>query len=81
MKKLWLTYILWAVGGFFGLHHFYLGRDRQAFAYWCTLGGGFGIGFLIDFFKIPSYVSEANQSIEYISWLRKKMTTNPKVRF
>ena len=43
-KSLVVTYICWLFGGFFGLHHLYLHRDRHAFVWWCTLGGYFGIG-------------------------------------
>jgi TM2 domain-containing membrane protein YozV len=39
MASLFVAYILWLVGGFFGLHHFYLGRDLQAFLWWCLPGG------------------------------------------
>ena len=37
-KSLILTYLLWLCGGFLGLHHFYLGRDKQAFIWWCFPG-------------------------------------------
>ena len=29
MASLCVAYFLWLVGGWFGLHHFYLGRDKQ----------------------------------------------------
>ena len=29
MASVILTYVLWLVGGWLGLHHFYLGRDKQ----------------------------------------------------
>ena len=29
MANVIIAYILWLVGGGIGLHHFYLGRDRQ----------------------------------------------------
>lgn len=65
-KSLFVTYLLWFFGGFFGLHHFYLGRDTQAFLYWCTLGGYLGIGWLRDLFYIPRYVGEANGDPKYL---------------
>lgn len=37
-KSLVLTYILWLFGGYLGLHHFYLRRDKQAFLWWCFPG-------------------------------------------
>ena len=50
-------------GGFFGWHHFYLGRDKQAFIWFSTFGG-FLFGLLGDLFNIPAYVREANEKIE-----------------
>eukprot|EP00043_Microstomoeca_roanoka_P014362 m.142491 g.142491 ORF g.142491 m.142491 type:complete len:363 (-) comp15995_c0_seq3:2286-3374(-) len=47
--------------GCFGLHHFHLGRDFQAFL-WTISGGGFGIGLLYDLFRLQRYVEEANCS-------------------
>eukprot|EP01059_Diplonema_ambulator_P037475 TRINITY_DN9938_c0_g1_i1.p1 TRINITY_DN9938_c0_g1~~TRINITY_DN9938_c0_g1_i1.p1 ORF type:complete len:532 (+),score=143.35 TRINITY_DN9938_c0_g1_i1:38-1597(+) len=58
-KSVWLTYILWLVGWWCGLHHWYLEREGQAFL-WMTSLGGFGIGSALDFFFIPGYVREAN---------------------
>ena len=50
------AYILYFLGGTFGLHHAYLNRPNQALAWYTTLGL-FGIGLLRDLFKIPYYVS------------------------
>ena len=50
------AYILYFLGGTFGLHHAYLNRPNQALAWYSTLGM-FGIGLLRDLFKIPYYVS------------------------
>ncbi|XP_028929572.1 dnaJ homolog subfamily C member 22 [Ornithorhynchus anatinus] len=60
-KGLLKTYVLWAVGGPVGLHHLYLGRDSHALLWMLTLGGG-GLGWLWDFWKIPGFVAQANQS-------------------
>lgn len=62
-KKLMITYALWAMGGPLGLHHIYLGRDSHALLWILTIGG-FGFGWLREFFRIPSYVSEANQKAD-----------------
>ncbi|XP_030624700.1 dnaJ homolog subfamily C member 22 [Chanos chanos] len=59
-KRLVVTYALWAVGGPLGLHHLYLGRDSHALLWMLTMGG-FGIGWIREFFRLPSYVSEANK--------------------
>ncbi len=39
MASLCVAYFLWITGGFFGLHHLYLGRDFHAFLWWCLPGG------------------------------------------
>ncbi|GLH16351.1 DnaJ protein homolog 1 [Gryllus bimaculatus] len=71
-KSVFMTYFLWLVGGFFGLHHLYLGRDSQAFLWWCTLGGYIGLGWLRDIFLIPRYVADANEDEQF---LRKHIQT------
>ncbi|XP_071075015.1 dnaJ homolog subfamily C member 22 isoform X2 [Dasypus novemcinctus] len=60
-KGLLVTYALWAVGGLAGLHHLYLGRDSHALLWMLTLGGG-GLGWLWDFWKLPSFVAQANRA-------------------
>ena len=65
-KSTWKAYLLWLFGGIFGLHHFYLGRDRHAFTWFTTLGGVFGLGWLREFTRLPAYVREANQEKEFI---------------
>lgn len=58
-KGLLMTYALWAFGGPVGLHHLYLGRDSHALLWMLTLGGG-GLGWLWEFWKLPSFVAQAN---------------------
>lgn len=58
-----VTYALWAVGGPFGLHHLYLGRDSHALLWMLTLGG-FGFGWAREVIRIPAYVVEANHDPE-----------------
>ncbi|CAH1790331.1 unnamed protein product [Owenia fusiformis] len=72
-KSIIITYILWFLGGYFGLHHFYLRRDRHAFVWYATWGGVFGIGWLRDLLKIPEYVQAVNQDNEYMSELTQIM--------
>lgn len=57
-KKIDDAYVLW-VFGFFGLHHFYLGNTTFGFAYLFTMGMG-GVGWLIDFFRMPVLLARAN---------------------
>ncbi|XP_072552571.1 dnaJ homolog subfamily C member 22 [Salminus brasiliensis] len=66
MAKLIVAYALWAVGGPLGLHHLYLRRDSHALLWMLTLGG-FGVGWMREFFRLPSYVSEANKDAEKVS--------------
>ncbi|XP_054039247.1 dnaJ homolog subfamily C member 22 isoform X1 [Rissa tridactyla] len=58
-KRLLVAYGLWALGGPLGLHHIYLGRDSHALLWMLTLGG-FGAGWLWDFWHIPGWVATAN---------------------
>ncbi|XP_049610414.1 dnaJ homolog subfamily C member 22 [Syngnathus scovelli] len=60
VKRITAAYALWALGGPFGLHHFYLGRDRHGLLWLLTLGG-FGFGWIRDLIRIPAYVREANR--------------------
>lgn len=77
-KKLLITYALWAMGGPLGLHHIYLGRDSHALL-WILTFGGFGIGWAREFFRIPSYVSEANHEAERAQVRHPRATTPPPV--
>ncbi|EEC16025.1 chaperone protein DNAj, putative, partial [Ixodes scapularis] len=77
-KSLLLTYVLWLTGGWFGAHHFYLGRDRHAFVWWMTLGGYFGIGWLRDLWRIPEYVKLANRDPAATEQLKEKIQRNAK---
>ena len=60
MASVCVAYFLWLVGGWQGLHHFYLKRDKQALVWWCLPGGYFGLGWVRDLWRIPEYVREAN---------------------
>ncbi|XP_040281474.1 dnaJ homolog subfamily C member 22 isoform X1 [Bufo bufo] len=59
-KRLIVAFGLWAIGGPLGLHHIYLGRDSHALLLMLTLGG-FGMGWMWDFWKIPRLVSQVNK--------------------
>ncbi|GBN25954.1 DnaJ subfamily C member 22, partial [Araneus ventricosus] len=77
-KSLFVTYLLWLFGGFFGLHHLYLGRDYQALIWWMFAGGYFGLGLIRDLWRIPEYVKDANEESSYMEELAEKMRKNPK---
>lgn len=68
-KSLFTAFIFWLFGGFFGLHHFYLHRDRHAFVTWATLAGYFGFGWLTDLFRLRTYVKDYNEDVDYIEHL------------
>lgn len=72
-KSTLLTYFLWLIGGFWGLHHLYLGRDKHALVWMMFAGGYFGLGWLRDLWRIPEYVQEANQDPNYLEKLIIKM--------
>ena len=77
-KSLLVTYICWLFGGLFGLHHFYLGRDRHAFITWITAGGYFGCGFIRDLWRIPEYVKDANNDPDHMERLWYEFKRYPK---
>ena len=68
MANLILAYDLWFFFGIFGVHHFYLKRDRHAFVWWSTLGGLCGLGWIRDCWRLPDYVRQANEDEDgYVS--------------
>uniref|UniRef100_A0A671TB04 DnaJ homolog subfamily C member 22 n=1 Tax=Sinocyclocheilus anshuiensis TaxID=1608454 RepID=A0A671TB04_9TELE len=77
-KNVMITYALWEMGGPLGLHHIYLGRDSHALL-WILTFGGFGIGWAREFFRIPSYMSEANHAAERAPVRRPQATPPPPV--
>lgn len=80
-KSILTTYILWLFGGFFGLHHLYLQRDCHAFAHWCTFGGYFGVGWVVDLFTIPNMVRDANEDPVFIQKFIETLKVNRKPPF
>lgn len=80
-KSVFITYVLWLFGGFFGLHHLYLHRDLQAFLWWSTLGGYFGIGWLVDLFKIPAMVRDVNEDPKFIEEFINKLRKHNRPEF
>ncbi|KAI4499428.1 hypothetical protein M0802_005324 [Mischocyttarus mexicanus] len=79
-SKFW-AYVFWLFGGFFGAHHIYLGRDAHCFLYISTFGGYLGFGWLWDFFKIPSYVTDANDDPNFVQEFKRKVKVNRKPSF
>lgn len=72
-KSTIVTYILWITVGFFGIHHFYLGKEKQGVLWLTSFAGIFGLGWLRDFYRIPAYVREANGDSEYLLALSTEM--------
>lgn len=54
-----IGYLLW-IFGFTGSHRFYYGKSISGAIWFCTLGL-LGIGWLVDFFLIPSMDREADR--------------------
>lgn len=80
-KSVVTAYICWLFGGIFGVHHLYLGRDRQAFVWWSTLGGYFGVGWLHDLFYIPAMVRDTNEDPKFLEEFFKRLQTEKKPSF
>ncbi|XP_030567269.1 dnaJ homolog subfamily C member 22 [Drosophila novamexicana] len=77
-KSVVIAYVLWLVGGIFGLHHLYLHRDRHAFVWWCSLGGYLGIGWFSELFLIPEYVRDANEDPQFLKVFVAKLQAYPR---
>jgi hypothetical protein len=60
MASLCVAFLVWLLGGYLGWHYVYLGRDREAVIFAQT-GGMMGMGWLLDLFRLPLYVREANR--------------------
>ncbi|KAF7488901.1 DnaJ -like protein subfamily C member 22 [Sarcoptes scabiei] len=80
-KSLFVAYLWLIIGGFFGLHQIYLHRFRHAFAIMISMGGYFGCGVFRDLWRLPEYVSEANDDVEYRAHLIEKMRKDPRPSF
>lgn len=78
-KSTFWAYVLWLIGGLVGAHHIYLERDAQAFVYFSTFGGYFGIGWLRDIYRIPSYVRDINEDPSFVNDFKQKVRNNRKV--
>lgn len=77
-KTTFWAYFWWVFGGFLGAHHWYLNRDNQALVWFGTCGL-FGIGWLRDLYRIPTYVAEANDRPEYLHWFKYQVRAFPRV--
>ena len=71
-KRTWLAYVYYLLAGWTGLHHFYIGRDFNAFL-WGTTFGGFGLGLLTDLFRLPDLIADANEEDLQMKQLRLEM--------
>ncbi|XP_033731325.1 dnaJ homolog subfamily C member 22-like, partial [Pecten maximus] len=81
MANIVVAYILWLTGGWFGLHHFYLGRDKHAFIWWATWGGCLGLGWFRDLWRLPEYIYEANNDERYLNELKHRLDVFPRPPF
>jgi len=64
---LWLLFpLVWP-----GAYLFYLGRDTHAYLHTISFGG-FGIGWLLDFFYIPLYVADHNEPDGYLEGVEQR---------
>ncbi len=64
-KKMDIAYAMgmFPFTGMLGVHHFYLGNMFFGITYACTLGL-LGIGYLVDWFRMPILVKRANNRLQ-----------------
>ncbi|CAI8002646.1 DnaJ homolog subfamily C member 22 [Geodia barretti] len=63
------AYLLWLLLGWLGVHHFYLRRHKQGVLWLTSFSGFFGIGWLRDFWRLPTYVRDSNDDPEFLEQL------------
>jgi hypothetical protein len=61
--------------GLVGGHHYYMKRRFFGVLYTITLGL-FGLGWLIDFFRLPTFVSFANRRALLPNWIPEKRVSD-----
>ena len=65
LKSVGNAYVLWFPFGLLGFHHFYLKNFNLGIGYLTTFGL-FGFGWLVDFWRIPMLVKDANVKVRFI---------------
>ena len=58
------VFALFPVTGILGIHHFLLDRPANGIFYTFTFGG-FGIGYLVDLFRMPTLIKRYNDEVEF----------------
>lgn len=77
LYKLETARLLWVFSLFIpGLHRFYLGKWRTGILYLLTWGIG-SIGTVIDYFRLPDLVADANRVLEYKQVIYQGITFTP----
>eukprot|EP00962_Isochrysis_galbana_P051216 scaffold22594_cov118-Isochrysis_galbana.AAC.1 len=71
-KRLLTAYALWLLCPFWPAYALYLGRDLHCWLYTVTLGGGLGLGWLVDGVCLPWYVADYNEPLGYLAAARRR---------
>lgn len=79
LKTIFWARFWWLFGGIFGAHHFYLNRYDHGLVNFLTFGG-FGVGWIRDFFRLSTYVLDTNEDHEYIEWYKAQIRKFLKVK-
>ena len=70
------AYLLWFIAPTLGLHHFYLGRDRHCVLHIISFGY-FGLGWLRDGWRLPSYLRAAIASPAWLAHQQSERALHP----
>ena len=74
--ELVIAYILWFIAPTLGLYHIYLGRDRHCFLHVISFGY-FGLGWLRDGWRMPSYLRAATASTAWLAHQQSERSLHP----
>ncbi|HEY2342891.1 MAG TPA: TM2 domain-containing protein [Chthoniobacteraceae bacterium] len=66
-RETWVAYLLIILGGYLGIHKFYMNRVGWGLAYLFT-GGFCLIGVFIDLFTLPWQVEACNREMGWSPW-------------
>ncbi|GEM_PF-1797983 len=75
-RELWVAVFVYALGGWLGMHRFYLGKWKTGLLYMCTFGL-VGFGWIADGFQLKKMLEEENQRLRALYREQPHLFANP----